>query len=155
MASWQQEFIEVCKDLPPRTGLKGLATHEQLKNTEVVCWIFIEHEHVMAFDIITWVVPFSHLIPTGIIRFVSTVMCHYSLYAGKGGTSKNHTESYKKTILGCDGFFRGLSTRNEYVLWWCEAHNRVRSDLSQPVRRLGDFLVEVGWIYFWVVPPSQ
>eukprot|EP00439_Symbiodinium_sp_Y106_P038063 s3924_g4.t1 len=25
--------------------------------------------------------------------------------------------------------------RNEYVLWWCEAHNRVRSDLSQVPRR--------------------
>lgn len=28
-----------------------------------------------------------------------------------------------------------LGNRDEYVMWWCEAHNRVRSDLSQPLRR--------------------
>mmetsp|Transcript_61333 Transcript_61333/g.100222 ORF Transcript_61333/g.100222 Transcript_61333/m.100222 type:complete len:151 (-) Transcript_61333:11-463(-) len=28
-----------------------------------------------------------------------------------------------------------LGSRDEYVMWWCEAHNRVRSDLSQPLRR--------------------
>ncbi|CAJ1447962.1 unnamed protein product [Effrenium voratum] len=28
-----------------------------------------------------------------------------------------------------------LPSRDEYALWWCEAHNRVRVDLSQPPRR--------------------
>eukprot|EP00435_Cladocopium_sp_Y103_P057265 s1592_g19.t1 len=28
-----------------------------------------------------------------------------------------------------------LGNRDEYAMWWCEAHNRVRSDLSQPLRR--------------------
>mmetsp|Transcript_52266 Transcript_52266/g.122062 ORF Transcript_52266/g.122062 Transcript_52266/m.122062 type:complete len:150 (-) Transcript_52266:8-457(-) len=28
-----------------------------------------------------------------------------------------------------------FKSKNDYVMWWCEAHNRVRSDLSQTPRR--------------------
>uniref|UniRef100_A0A7S0AI23 Sulfhydryl oxidase n=1 Tax=Pyrodinium bahamense TaxID=73915 RepID=A0A7S0AI23_9DINO len=28
-----------------------------------------------------------------------------------------------------------LGSRGEYAMWWCEAHNRVRDDLSQPLYR--------------------
>uniref|UniRef100_A0A7S2MWM0 Sulfhydryl oxidase n=1 Tax=Alexandrium andersonii TaxID=327968 RepID=A0A7S2MWM0_9DINO len=28
-----------------------------------------------------------------------------------------------------------LGSRKDYTLWWCEAHNRVRDDLSQPLCR--------------------
>mmetsp|Transcript_14019 Transcript_14019/g.30454 ORF Transcript_14019/g.30454 Transcript_14019/m.30454 type:complete len:161 (+) Transcript_14019:156-638(+) len=28
-----------------------------------------------------------------------------------------------------------LSGREDYAMWWCEAHNRVRADLSQSLRR--------------------
>merc|ERR1719408_198913 len=27
-----------------------------------------------------------------------------------------------------------LGSREEYTMWWCKAHNRVRDDLSQPIR---------------------
>eukprot|EP00930_Biecheleria_cincta_P072349 TRINITY_DN59759_c0_g1_i1.p1 TRINITY_DN59759_c0_g1~~TRINITY_DN59759_c0_g1_i1.p1 ORF type:complete len:142 (-),score=19.59 TRINITY_DN59759_c0_g1_i1:160-585(-) len=28
-----------------------------------------------------------------------------------------------------------LASRRDYAMWWCEAHNRVRNDLSQSLRR--------------------
>lgn len=28
-----------------------------------------------------------------------------------------------------------LGSREDYTMWWCEAHNRVRQDLSQSLRR--------------------
>lgn len=35
-----------------------------------------------------------------------------------------------------------FDSRADYTLWWCEAHNRVREDLSQPLHRceVGDLL---------------
>eukprot|EP00929_Paragymnodinium_shiwhaense_P097211 TRINITY_DN58974_c0_g1_i1.p1 TRINITY_DN58974_c0_g1~~TRINITY_DN58974_c0_g1_i1.p1 ORF type:complete len:174 (+),score=27.59 TRINITY_DN58974_c0_g1_i1:80-601(+) len=35
----------------------------------------------------------------------------------------------------CRGLPPRLTSRLDYAMWWCEAHNRVRDDLSQPPRR--------------------
>mmetsp|Transcript_66725 Transcript_66725/g.133988 ORF Transcript_66725/g.133988 Transcript_66725/m.133988 type:complete len:169 (-) Transcript_66725:22-528(-) len=41
----------------------------------------------------------------------------------------------REFIEVCSDLPPRLGSREDYTMWWCEAHNRVRDDLSQPLCR--------------------